>query len=81
MSKNFQAPRHAGAYPDRHLDCQCAIEDALITVIDYAEAAGWNTGEITSAIIELADNIAMQQASTDEVRKIIDEIRLRHDLK
>ncbi|MDB5523884.1 MAG: hypothetical protein JWM58_1647 [Rhizobium sp.] len=77
MDKIFAAPRHPHEYADRHIDCQCALEDALVTVIDYAEAAGWSVGKITTAIIELADNIALQQCTLVDMRTLLQDMRKR----
>lgn len=42
-----------GMYPDRDIDCQQAIEDALHELIDKVRTAGWTEDEIVEAIDQL----------------------------
>ena len=72
-------PRQVGTYPARRLDCRCAVEDALMAIIDHAEAAGWSTVEVTDAVIEVADNIALRETNPGSVRLLLDELRRRTD--
>ncbi|SFH27315.1 hypothetical protein [Ensifer sp. OV372] len=52
----FSPPKRAGAYPDRDLDCQMAMEEIFRAVAEEAQAAGWSEREIADALIELAHN-------------------------
>lgn len=71
----MKKPRHEGEYPDREIDCQEALEASILAVIDEAEAAGWSVPETAAAIGQLADNIALQHASVDEVRRLLRKYR------
>lgn len=53
------APKHEGPYPDREIDCQMAIEDALLGILGDAHTVGWSKAEVLSAMIEVADNTAL----------------------
>ncbi|MGO8163269.1 hypothetical protein ACC780_08860 [Rhizobium ruizarguesonis] len=47
---------HFEAHPDRFLQCQEAMDDALGAVAASAMAAGWHPEEVAAALVELADN-------------------------
>ncbi|TWA13652.1 hypothetical protein FB005_12462 [Sinorhizobium medicae] len=49
-------PKRPTTDPDRHLDCEEAIEAAFQTVAAAAEAAGWTRHETAAALISLAEN-------------------------
>jgi hypothetical protein len=59
-------PKRHEPYPDRDIDCQQAIEDALHELIDTARAAGWSDDEIVEAIdqLTLAYRMAARKPST-----------------
>ncbi|MBD9524454.1 hypothetical protein IB262_31715 [Ensifer sp. ENS02] len=50
----LSSPKRGGAYPDRDLDCQMAIEEFFRTVAEKAQVAGWSEREVADALIELA---------------------------
>lgn len=51
----IKAPK-AGNYPDRQLDCEMALEDALQDIIEEAQTAGWKRTESMDAIESLVAN-------------------------
>jgi hypothetical protein len=57
-------PRRKHRYPDRDIDCQQAIEDALHELIDTARAAGWSDDEIVEAIDQLTLAYRMAREET-----------------
>jgi hypothetical protein len=52
---NDFAPAPA-SHPDRFLQCQEAMEDAVLAAAEAARLAGWTTEEVAAALVELADN-------------------------
>jgi hypothetical protein len=67
----MKSPSLSGPYPDRHIDCQEAIEESMIAVLDEGASAGWSRQELAAAIIDLADNIMLADAANREVDKDI----------
>ena len=49
----IRPPRLPGTYEDRDMDCQEALEVALVDLIDGAIQAGWSEHESRQAIIGL----------------------------
>lgn len=76
----MKQPRQAGLYPDRHLECQEALESRVIAIIDEGKAAAWSIADITTALIALADNqMLADQANADTDRQIAEALaRLRN---
>lgn len=70
-------PRYSTDYPDRNLDCQKALESRVIALIDDARVAGWNTADITVALVELAGNLMLQAHAIEETDRQIAETRRR----
>ena len=64
----MKSPRLPADYPDRHLECQEALETRVISIIDNGKAAGWSTRDITTALVALADNLML----ADEANKQTD---------
>lgn len=58
----MRGPRQPDQYPDRFLDCQEALEDGFLALLDQAEGVGWSRAETIAAITELADNTALADA-------------------
>ena len=58
------APRLEGRYPEREIDCQMAIEDALLKILGDANTLGWTKAEVLTAMIAVADNTALALDST-----------------
>ena len=47
----MKPPKQTGPYPDRDLDCQLAVEDAIQKAITDAVAAGWSEQEAAAAAL------------------------------
>ncbi|WP_435655921.1 hypothetical protein [Brucella pituitosa] len=41
-SRKVCGPAHEGKYPDRNIDCQAALADRVVDLIEEAENAGWS---------------------------------------
>lgn len=76
----MKPPRSSLPYPDRHLECQEAIEARIVAVIDEGRGAGWSVSEIAAALIDLADNLMLADAANAETAQRIKEAvaRIRH---
>ncbi|MDW9359757.1 hypothetical protein [Sinorhizobium medicae] len=59
-------PKRPTTDPDRHLDCEEAIEAAFQAVAAAAEAAGWTRHE-TAALISLAENHSLAIEANDQL--------------
>ena len=59
-------PRRSMPYDDRLLDCEEALEDDFLVLVDKACDHGWNAAEIAIAITSLADNLILKLAAQDE---------------
>lgn len=59
-------PRRLTPYDDRLLDCEEALEDDFLRLVDRACDHGWNATEIAVAITNLADNLILKLAAQDE---------------
>lgn len=70
----MRSPRHDGKYDDRHLECQEALEDGFLDLVDAGEAAGWSRGEILAALTDLADNHVLAGIETDKTDKAIRDV-------
>jgi len=68
------SPRAHVTGPDRHLDCQGALEDEFVALIDRAVAAGWTRPEVLAALIDLCDNRALADAEDVLLQAEIDQI-------
>jgi hypothetical protein len=67
-------PRLPLFHPNRFTECQDALSGTVSKMIDDAEEAGWTLHEITSAIVELADSIALQEADIEETNYMLKEL-------
>lgn len=66
-------PRHLMPYEDRLMDCEDAIEDRFLEMVDEACENGWNAAEIALALTNLADNLILKLMANEEtVRKMVD---------
>ena len=67
-------PRSPDVYPDRHIDCQMAAEDAFQELVANVVAAGWGAEEVAAAIEDLAKNhrVALREVAATEaaIRKV-----------
>ncbi|MFG6084065.1 hypothetical protein ACEUZ9_000307 [Paracoccus litorisediminis] len=70
----MRGPRPHVPPEDRFLECEEALEEELLALIDRAVAAGWDRPETLSAITSLVDNIALGDQAMDMAR-------LRHLLR
>ncbi|MHC1549375.1 hypothetical protein [Phyllobacterium sp. K27] len=52
-------PKRNGPYPEREIDCQMAVEDAVLAIVEGAHLAGWGKAEVLAAIIDVADNTSL----------------------
>lgn len=50
----IKPPPSPTTYADRDLDCQMALEDEIQALTKRAEAAGWKSGEVASALLAFA---------------------------
>jgi len=59
----IERPKIPPDHPDRHQECQKAIEDNLLLLFGEAVAAGWDEDEVFHAIVSVADTtqLAMHQ--------------------
>ena len=78
---SIDPPRLPLFHPVRAIECQDAIAGVVTKMIDDAEVAGWTVHEITTAIIALADSIAMQEVDVEETNFLLREILDRKTLK
>lgn len=71
----LNGPKRLGSYPDHELDCQEAMEDAFLALMDQVESAGWLRTEAYAALIELIDNHLSGDAAHDHVFETIEKLR------
>jgi hypothetical protein len=69
----MRSPRLPVRYPDRHLDCQEALESSVIAIINDGQAVGWSIADVTTALIAVADNLMLADAANRETDRDIDE--------
>lgn len=69
----MKPPRLPTSYPDRHLECQEALESCILAIIDEGKAAGWSTRDITTALIALADNLMLADEANEQTDRDIAE--------
>lgn len=50
-------PKHPGDYPDRDVDCQEAVSDEVIGLIEAAHNARWSEAETAAAIEQVAKGL------------------------
>jgi hypothetical protein len=61
---------------DRFIDCQEAIEKRVHQIVEDAYIAGWeNPNEVLAAIIEIADNLALQYAENEALKEVLDRLK------
>lgn len=61
----MRGPKHLGPYAERARDCEKALEDALIEIVDAAANVGWDRAEIWSALATMATAIIAAEAGGD----------------
>lgn len=69
----IKPPLQEGSYPNRHIDCQEAIEDELLALVARAVAVGWTHPDLWAALVDLADNSAIGDAELARTREEIDQ--------
>ncbi|NVD40334.1 hypothetical protein HT585_15810 [Ensifer sp. HO-A22] len=47
-------PLVSHGHPDREPDCECAVEDAFLDLVERAEAAGWTSDEVADCLVNLS---------------------------
>jgi hypothetical protein len=67
----MQKPPYRKPYSDRHLDCQFAMEDHFVDLMEAAAAAGWTAADATAAVIDLAGNYMLKLHSVEETARQI----------
>ncbi len=60
---------------DRFVDCQEAIETRVRTIIEDAYVAGWEHGEVLTAIIGVADNYALMLGESDALKVVLSRLK------
>ena len=75
----INAPRHAGEYSDREIDCQEAMEPGFQAIVDCMLEAGWNRGEVMRSLRRLvaADNMTQKENARVETELAIARAMLR----
>ncbi len=71
----IDAPRHAPDHPDRHIDCQEALESAFQILVEGAAKAGWAEAEAVAAIVELADAHVLAAGENAKLDQLLADIR------
>ncbi|WP_271025513.1 hypothetical protein [Rhizobium sp. RCAM05973] len=64
-------------HPDRDLECQATLSDALAELIDRAVAAGWSDEEAAVALAALADNRMLGAARIANVNDLLASLKPR----
>lgn len=61
----IEPPKNQSEYPDRHIDCQEAMEPGFQAIVECMVEAGWNRGEVMKALRRLigADNMAQEETA------------------
>lgn len=67
-------PPRSDKYPDRHLECQEALEPMVTRMVEAGTASGWTIAEITTALIDLADHQMLIDAANRQVDRDIREM-------
>lgn len=71
----IDAPRHGPDHPDRHIDCQKALERAFQILVEGAVNAGWTEAEAVAAIVELADAHVLAAGENAKLEQLLADIR------
>lgn len=71
----MKPPRLLEPYPDRHLECQEALEASVIDILEKGSAAGWSKAELCTAFIEVVDNIMLADAANADLDHVLGEAR------
>ncbi len=58
-------PKHPGDYPDRDIDCQEAVSDEIVSLIEAAKNAKWSELEAAEAIAQVARGIVRGYLNND----------------
>ncbi|MDG4877683.1 hypothetical protein P9273_21505 [Mesorhizobium sp. WSM4935] len=72
-------PRRLGAYPDRDLDCQQAMEPGFQALVDCMVESGWTREEAKRALRRLiaADNMTQKENARVEAELAIARAMIR----
>lgn len=58
-------PAHPGDYPDRDIDCQAAVSNEVMVIIESAHNAGWSEAETAAAIEQVARGLVRGYLNDD----------------
>lgn len=75
-------PKRDGPYPEREIDCQMAVEDLVLEIVEGAHLAGWGKAEILAAIIDVADNtsLALDETVAESVKMHMSKLMKKPDV-
>lgn len=59
----------------RFIDCQLAIESRVHQIVEDAYIVGWEPSEVLAAIIEVADNMALQFGENQALRDLLSRLK------
>lgn len=71
----LKRPRHEGDYADHGLDCQEALEENILELVDRAVACGWSRSEVLVAVGELADNLMLASLENERLEDKLAQLR------
>jgi hypothetical protein len=77
MMPLIQSPAYPGKYQDRFTDCQQQLYRPMTDLVLEACRAGWSVVEVVTAMIEVADNLMLAAADTDEVNEMLKRLNDR----
>lgn len=75
----MKGPRQLVPYEDAQIDCEEALEPAVIELANLAERAGWTAEIIWAAVGSLADNLALRDQVMEEDETRMAEAARRTD--
>lgn len=75
-------PKRDGPYPERETDCQMAVEDHVLAIVEASHLAGWSKQEILAAIIDVADNtsLALDESVAESVQIHMSKLMKKPDV-
>jgi hypothetical protein len=62
-------PPPSSGHPDRFLQCQEAMDDAVASVASAAVDTGWTPEEVAAALVELADNLMISVLANRDLER------------
>ena len=67
----MQPPRFSPNHPDYCLECEQALEPALIFAIDQARAVGWKRGVIWQFLLSVITNLELAEIENERTDREI----------